>query len=164
MASGKNTLWQRCIGLNSAYNRRLYSSIQSDLALFRCATETARQNNVASSVPLEELYMTRTVAETIAIAAVAAGAALALPAWGQSTDPHLARNLAATCANCHGTTGQSVAPMPTLAGLSKDNIGRAMREFRDGKRPATVMHQLAKGYTDEQIDLIAGYFAAQKAR
>lgn len=106
--------------------------------------------------------MTRTVAETIAIAALAAGAAL--PAWGQNTDPNLARNLAATCANCHGTTGQSAAPMPTLAGLSKDNIVRALREFREGKRPATVMHQLAKGYTDEQIDLIAGWFAAQKAR
>jgi len=106
--------------------------------------------------------MNRTVARTLAVAAITATASF--PAWGQSTDPHLARNLAATCANCHGSTGQSVAPMPTLAGLSKDNIGRAMREFRDGKRPATVMHQLAKGYTDEQIDLIAGWFAAQKAR
>jgi sulfide dehydrogenase cytochrome subunit len=36
-----------------------------------------------------------------------------------------------------------------------------LREFRDGKRSATVMHQLAKGYTDEQIDAIAAYFAAQ---
>lgn len=108
--------------------------------------------------------MIRTVAGTIAFAALAAGATLSLPALGQNTDPNLARNLAATCANCHGTTGQSVAPMPTLAGLSKDNIARAMRDFRDGKRPATVMHQLAKGYTDAQIDLIAGYFAAQKAR
>jgi len=108
--------------------------------------------------------MTRNFAGIIAIAALTAGATLSLPAWGQSTDPYLARNLAATCANCHGTTGQSLPPMPTLAGLSKDNIARAMRDFRDGKRPATVMHQLAKGYTDEQIDLIAGYFAAQKAR
>ena len=37
-----------------------------------------------------------------------------------------------------------------------------MRAFRDGKRPATVMHQLAKGYSDAQIDALAGYFAAQK--
>ena len=36
-----------------------------------------------------------------------------------------------------------------------------MAEFKDGKRPATIMHQIAKGYTDEQIRLIAGYFAAQ---
>jgi sulfide dehydrogenase cytochrome subunit len=106
--------------------------------------------------------MHRTVARTLAVAALTA--TVALPAWGQNTDSILARNLAATCANCHGTTGQSVAPIPTLAGLSKDNIVRLMREFRDGKRLATVMDQLAKGYTDEQIDLIAGHFAAQKTK
>lgn len=106
--------------------------------------------------------MNRSLATAIAVATLVAGTAL--PAWGQGTDANLGRNLAATCANCHGTTGQSVAPMPTLSGLSKDTIVRTMREFREGKRPATVMHQLAKGYTDEQIDLIAGYFAAQKAR
>jgi cytochrome c553 len=98
----------------------------------------------------------------MAIAALSAG--IAFPAWAQSADAVLARNLAATCANCHGTTGQSVAPIPTLAGLSKDNIVRLMREFREGKRLATVMDQLAKGYTEEQIDLIAGHFAAQKTK
>jgi sulfide dehydrogenase cytochrome subunit len=34
--------------------------------------------------------------------------------------------------------------------------------FRSGATPATVMHQISKGYTDQQIQLIAGYFAAQK--
>ena len=106
--------------------------------------------------------MNRTVSRTLVIAALMSTAAF--PAWGQNSNPHLGRNLAATCANCHGTTGQSVAPMPTIAGLSRDIIIGQMRDFRDGKRPATVMHQHAKGYTDEQIDLIAGYFAAQKAR
>jgi cytochrome c553 len=37
-----------------------------------------------------------------------------------------------------------------------------MRAFRDGSRPATVMHQIAKGYTDAQIDAMAAWFAAQK--
>ena len=106
--------------------------------------------------------MNRTLAGTLAIAALTAAAAL--PAWGQNSNPNLGRNLAATCANCHGTTGQSVAPMPSLAGLPKDSIVSQMRDFRDGKRPATVMHQLSKGYSDEQVDLIAGHFAAQKAR
>ena len=31
-----------------------------------------------------------------------------------------------------------------------------MQEFKSGKRPGTIMPQLAKGYTDEQIDLVAG--------
>jgi sulfide dehydrogenase cytochrome subunit len=106
--------------------------------------------------------MLRTVARSSVIAALTATAAI--PVWGQNNNPYLGRNLAATCANCHGITGQSVAPMPGIAGLPKETIVSQMREFRDGKRPATVMHQLSKGYTDEQIDLIAGYFAVQKAQ
>ena len=49
---------------------------------------------------------------------------------------------------------------PALAGQSKADLVQKMNEFRDGKRQATIMHQLAKGYTPEQIDLIAGWFAA----
>jgi cytochrome subunit of sulfide dehydrogenase len=72
------------------------------------------------------------------------------------------RDLAASCAQCHGTQGSSVTTEVTaLSGLPKDLIVQRMKEFRDGKRPATVMHQLAKGYTDAQIDMIAGYFAGQ---
>ena len=37
-----------------------------------------------------------------------------------------------------------------------------MQAFKRGKRPATVMHQIAKGYSDAQIDALAAYFAAQQ--
>jgi sulfide dehydrogenase cytochrome subunit len=40
----------------------------------------------------------------------------------------------------------------------------AVADYKSGTQPATIMHQIAKGYTDEQIRLIAGYFAAQKAK
>jgi cytochrome c553 len=49
-----------------------------------------------------------------------------------------------------------------LAGRSKDDIVTQMKAFKSGARPATVMHQLAKGYSDAQIEVIAAYFAAQK--
>jgi cytochrome c553 len=39
---------------------------------------------------------------------------------------------------------------------------RKMQDYKTGKTPATIMPQLAKGYTDAQIDLMAGWFAAQK--
>jgi sulfide dehydrogenase cytochrome subunit len=52
--------------------------------------------------------------------------------------------------------------MPSIAGLPKDVMLRTMREFKEGKRPATIMHQLAKGYTDQQIELIADHFSRQK--
>ena len=95
-------------------------------------------------------------------AAFAALVLLAGPAAAQ--DPNLARNLAANCANCHGTNGKAVpgAGMEPLAGAPKDKLVRKIKEYRSGIRPATVMHQISKGYTDEQIDLIAGYLAAQK--
>ena len=70
------------------------------------------------------------------------------------------RTLAATCAQCHGTDGRSATREVTpLAGLPKEFIVAQMKAFRDGTRPATVMQQLAKGYSDAQIELIADYFS-----
>jgi len=98
------------------------------------------------------------------VAALASSAVLALPALAQGSDPNLGRNLAAACANCHGTNGVSVQGMPNLAGQQRSYLMQQMQDFKTGKRPATIMHQLAKGYTDEQIDALAVYFSAQKAR
>jgi cytochrome subunit of sulfide dehydrogenase len=36
-----------------------------------------------------------------------------------------------------------------------------LQAFRDGSRPATVMHQITKGFTPAQLEQVAGYFAAQ---
>jgi cytochrome subunit of sulfide dehydrogenase len=74
------------------------------------------------------------------------------------------RSLAATCASCHGTEGNAVQgeTMVRLAGLPKDYFVLQMLAFREGKRPATVMHQISKGYTPEQIEALATYFAAKK--
>jgi len=91
--------------------------------------------------------------------AVAMALALAaLPAHAQESPA--ARSLAATCASCHGTDGRSATQEPvSLAGLPKEQVARAMRAFRDGSRPSTIMQQLARGYSDEQIDLVADYFS-----
>ena len=89
--------------------------------------------------------------------------ALSGGAVAQGPDPNLARNLAASCANCHGTNGVSVGEFQSLAGMPKADIVRKMQDFKTGATNATVMTQLAKGYSDEQIELIAGWFAAQKA-
>lgn len=91
-------------------------------------------------------------------------ALFAAPIAAFAQGPQPARDLAAACANCHGTNGASVQGMPYLAGQSKGYIVERMLEFRAGRRPATIMHQIAKGYTDEQIEALATYFSAQKAR
>ncbi len=88
------------------------------------------------------------------LAAVAVAAPLAETA--------LPRDLAATCANCHGTNGVSVGGFVSLAGTAKDELSRKMREYKSGARAGTVMPQLAKGYSDAQIELMATWFAAQK--
>jgi cytochrome c553 len=77
------------------------------------------------------------------------------------SDPNLGRNLAATCANCHGTDGVSVGGNESLAGVPRAELLQKLNDFKTGKKPATIMHQLTKGYTDAQLELVATWFAAQ---
>jgi cytochrome c553 len=94
-------------------------------------------------------------------AGLAFATSLALPIHAQ--DATYARGLAATCFACHGTDGRSVGNVPpSLAGQNRDYLLQQLKDFKAGKRPATIMHQHAKGYTDEQLALIAGYFASVK--
>lgn len=80
-----------------------------------------------------------------------------------AADANAGRNLAASCFTCHGSNGNSAGGVPpSLAGRARVELVQTMKDFKSGNRPATVMHQQAKGYSDEQIELIAAYFAAQK--
>ena len=74
------------------------------------------------------------------------------------------KSLAATCANCHGTNGKATegSSVVTIAGLDKAYFIAQMTAFKTGTRPATIMHQLSKGYSDAQIETMATYFAALK--
>ena len=69
--------------------------------------------------------------------------------------------LSNSCAACHGTDGKSPGAIPAINGKSAQFISQSLREFREGKRPATVMGRHASGYTDEEIQLIAEYFSSQ---
>lgn len=103
--------------------------------------------------------MSRT--RSVAAATFAATLVAAAP-WASAQDVNLARNLAATCANCHGTNGNARGDMKPLAGVAAEKLLAQLADYRSGAQPATIMHQIVKGYTDEQLKLIAGYFAAQK--
>ena len=74
------------------------------------------------------------------------------------------RATAAMCANCHGTEGRTTegSAIPSLAGMPKEYHVLQMQAFKNGTRPATVMHQITKGLTDAQIDTIASYYATTK--
>ena len=103
--------------------------------------------------------MKTTAALTLALSA-------ALPAAATAASPSaipVGARLAATCTGCHGTNGVTQGTtLPPLAGQPKETLLAALKEFKTGKRPATIMTQLAKGYTDEQLEILAAYFAAQK--
>ena len=74
------------------------------------------------------------------------------------------RSLAATGAQCHGTDGHAVEgqPLIRLAGLPEEHLLSQLMAFRSGQRPATIMHQITRGYSQEQLESLAKYFAAQK--
>lgn len=83
----------------------------------------------------------------------------------QPADPAtFGRDLAAGCTGCHNTGGRAIGDGVPLAGMPADRLSQLMAEFRDGKRPATVMNQIAKGYTPEQVKLIAAWLAAQSPK
>ncbi len=87
------------------------------------------------------------------------GGGLALPAGAQ--DPNLGRDLAATCITCHGKNSTGTG---TLDGMPKEQLAQTMKAFKSGARPATLMHQLSKGYSEQQVELIAEYFSKQKTK
>ena len=84
-------------------------------------------------------------------------------AFAGAANADAGRDVAATCAACHGTDGRSRSAIPSLAGRAKSEIVRAMREFRDGRRSSTIMQQIANGYTEAEIEAAAAYFAAQRS-
>ena len=94
--------------------------------------------------------------------AIAALFAITLCVAGASALAQDARYLASNCANCHGTNGKAAEGMPALAGMSAATLTAAMTEFKAGTRKGSIMPQIAKGYSDEQIGALAQYFAQQK--
>ena len=69
---------------------------------------------------------------------------------------------AVSCSGCHPTSTKVTSPVPRLAGQDRAAIVRAMQDFRSGQRAGTVMDRIAKGFTDEEIQALAVWFAAQK--
>ena len=79
------------------------------------------------------------------------------------------RSLAASCAACHGTNGNTTHPdnkapssKATLAGMDKDHFIKQINAFISGERKSTVMHHHAKGLSVDEIAMLAAFFAEQK--
>lgn len=104
-----------------------------------------------------------------AIAASAAAASAQQPAppppnfAPSNTSAKGAHSMAATCSMCHGTQGRPApgSNLAALAGRPRDEIVQAMAQFKAGTRPATIMHQIAKGYSDAEVAALADHFSRQ---
>lgn len=88
--------------------------------------------------------------------------ASAFPAAAQAAEITRGEMLSISCAGCHGPKGQSPGAIPSLYGKSKSFIVTSLKEFRAGKRDATVMDRHAKAYSDEEFELIAEYLSGIK--
>lgn len=71
--------------------------------------------------------------------------------------------LARTCNNCHGVGGVSVgASMPSIGGLPQAYLRSIMKQWKYGERDAITMSRIVKGFSDDEIDALAAYFAKQR--
>jgi cytochrome subunit of sulfide dehydrogenase len=93
------------------------------------------------------------------LTAAAIGLASIAAAVAASAEPPAG---AASCSGCHPTSTRVTSPVPRLVGLDGAAIVRAMQEFRSGQRAGTVMDRIAKGFTDEEIQAIAAWYATQR--
>jgi cytochrome subunit of sulfide dehydrogenase len=69
---------------------------------------------------------------------------------------------ASSCSGCHPASVSVDTPVKRLIGQKPDDIVAAVKEFRSGQRPATIMDRIAKGFTDDEIKAIADWYGAQR--
>ena len=92
----------------------------------------------------------------LASALLLAGLAEGRPAWAADAPPG-----ASSCTGCHAARKIPDSVIPRIAGRKSADIATAMREYRSGAWPSSLMGRIAKGFDDSQIDAIAAWFAAQ---
>ena len=104
-----------------------------------------------------------TMIRTIAAQALLALATPALAA-GPKGNVAAGQEKSKTCAACHGPTGNESLDdtYPKLAGQYPEYLAKALRDYKSGARQNAVMAGFAGGLSDEDIDDLSAYFAAQK--
>ncbi|MBY4594942.1 cytochrome c [bacterium BD-1] len=92
--------------------------------------------------------------------------ALATPALAAAPKGNVAagQEKSKTCAACHGPTGnESLDPTyPKLAGQYPEYLAKALRDYKSGERQNAVMAGFAGALSEEDIDDLSAYFAAQE--
>ena len=69
---------------------------------------------------------------------------------------------ASSCSGCHPASQSVDTPVKQLVGRKPEDIVAAVKAFRSGEKPATIMDRIAKGFSDDEIKAIADWYGAQK--
>ena len=69
---------------------------------------------------------------------------------------------AASCMACHGPEGRAEGTGLTIGGRPAQDLLGKLLAYKSGRLPATIMHQLVRGYSDDELSLIANYFSSLK--
>jgi cytochrome c553 len=97
-----------------------------------------------------------------ALLALAAVLPLAQPRQALAADAEAGGRKAEPCAACHGPGGRSeIAEAPSLAGQRPRYVILALYQFRTGRRLSEAMGPFAANLTDEDLNGLAAYYAAQ---
>ena len=92
---------------------------------------------------------------------VVAGLGLSMASSGVQAQGDRGSTIGYTCMGCHGFQGKGSGDIPPLAGVAKEATAAKLLEYKSGVLEGTVMNRIAKGYTDEEIQAVAEFFANQ---
>jgi cytochrome subunit of sulfide dehydrogenase len=91
------------------------------------------------------------------LAATLLGLAAALPVQAAETRGQL---LAGGCAGCHGVNGQGSHGVPAIAQTqTRAEFLAMMAAFRANERANTIMGRVSRGYSEDEIALLAAHYA-----
>jgi sulfide dehydrogenase cytochrome subunit len=76
--------------------------------------------------------------------------AVAGPAQAASPPPG-----AASCSGCHARHEDASSAIPGIFGRDPAEMLAALKSFKEGSKPATVMNRIAKGFSDDELQAIA---------
>jgi cytochrome c553 len=77
-------------------------------------------------------------------------------------DAERGKRLARECFACHGAEGNSPSPInPKIGGQHERYLLLSLKQYRDGAREHSLMRGSVLGKTDQELEDIAAYYAAQ---
>lgn len=129
----------------------------------RTAAEKFRDRAVAFTATFSAVAAVTLLVSGLTMILAGPAGAQTLPETSATGKEPTGEAMAHTCAACHGTYGElKGSNFVPLAGMNEAEFIRAMKDFRDLKRPSSIMSHIAEGYDDASIEKMAKWFSERK--